>query len=394
MFIKENSFMNRKKIAIVHNSMYMGGSQRVLLNLLNELDYNLVEVDLFLLAKDDDLLNLIPKEVSVSFCKNYCNLEYLKKTIHSKNVFKVLICFIYIVLEKILPESCFLHYAIHRMDLKSKETYDVICNYQGGLFLTLIVSLFQLKGKKRFAWIHGDIKKQVPECLLKKNDKIFCVSKGIKKIFESNYPNCVNKTDVLYNLLDIKGIDRKSDNNVDCFDFQHISLVSVGRISPEKGFQMIPKIAQLLLNDGYSFNWYLLGDGILKEDIISECKKLNISNSVHCLGQTDNPYPYIKNCTIYVQPSYTEGFCTATNEAKYLCKPVVVTNVSGMDEQFTNNENGIIVSETTPEAIYIGIKYLIDNPDIRNKFSESLKTSEFSNDELLHDFYQHCEITI
>lgn len=107
---------------------------------------------------------------------------------------------------------------------------------------------------------------------------------------------------------------------------QKISIMTVGRLVSVKGQQMIPYTVRLLLNAGHDIHWYLVGDGLLRETVEEEIKKHDVADRVHLLGTQMNPYPYIKNCDIYVQPSFSEGYCTTTMEAKILHKPIVTTD--------------------------------------------------------------------
>ena len=109
------------------------------------------------------------------------------------------------------------------------------------------------------------------------------------------------------------------------------------------------------------------------------------------MGTKENPYPYIKNCDIYVQPSFTEGYCTTTMEAKILCKPIVTTDAPGMREQFVSGENGLIVNAMTPEALAQGIKTLLDHPEIMEKFRNALKKESYDTTKELQKLYDLIE---
>ena len=142
---------------------------------------------------------------------------------------------------------------------------------------------------------------------------------------------------------------------------------------------MIPKTCRILLDMGHEFYWYLVGDGPLRTKIEQEICKYRVSDRVFLLGTKENPYPYIKNCDIYVQTSFSEGYCTTTMEAKILHKPVVTTNAPGMREQFVSGENGLIVDAMTPEALANGIASLLDHPALCEKIIKNLKQNPFDN---------------
>ena len=154
---------------------------------------------------------------------------------------------------------------------------------------------------------------------------------------------------------------------------------------------MIPKTARILLDAGYNIHWYLVGDGELREEIEEAIQKYNVQSHVILLGSKMNPYPYIKNCDIYVQPSFSEGYCTTTVEAKILCKPIVTTDAPGMREQFINGENGLIVDSMTPEALAKGIKMLLAHPEVMEKFQDALKKESYDNSKELRKLYDFME---
>ncbi|MEH7226818.1 glycosyltransferase, partial [Bacillus sp. JJ1566] len=97
------------------------------------------------------------------------------------------------------------------------------------------------------------------------------------------------------------------------------------------------------------------------------------------LGTDPNPYPYINQCDIYVQPSRHEGFCITLAEAKCLRKPIVSTNFTGAKEQINNRIDGLIV-DVSENGIYEGLLELIKNNDLRRTFSQNLSKADFKND--------------
>ena len=130
--------------------------------------------------------------------------------------------------------------------------------------------------------------------------------------------------------------------------------------------------------DGYRFVWILIGDGPLREELAGLIRQKGVEKELLLLGRRENPYPYIKNCLIYVQPSLMEGFCISTLEAKLFRKPVVTTNVPGMKEQFEDGINGIIVNAGDNEALTKAVERLLADPEARRALEEA--TDLFSVD--------------
>lgn len=203
-------------------------------------------------------------------------------------------------------------------------------------------------------------------------DHLFCVSETTKTEFCKQFPGTAEKASVFYNLLDAQEIIEKAREPVS-LSMKPTALVTVGRISKPKGQILIPETVRLLLDAGYSVYWYLVGDGEMRGQVESEIKKYGVGDHVILLGTQTNPYPYIQNCDIYVQPSFSEGYCTTTMEAKILHKPIVTTDAPGMREQFVSGENGIIIRAMTSESLFDGIKQLLDTPDLAKHFSDNLR---------------------
>ena len=225
--------------------------------------------------------------------------------------------------------------------------------------------------------------------LVKYYSHIFCVSNSIKIHVEEYCKIKCHHASVIHNLLNIDEILAKAQNEITPLAQRYI--LTVGRLSPEKGQQMIPETTRMLVDAGYDIHWYLVGDGPLREEVEREIEKHGVSDRVILMGTQSNPYPYIKNCDIYVQPSFSEGYCTTTMEAKILQKPIVTTDAPGMREQFVSGVNGLIVDAMTPEALFDGIKTLIDHPEMREKFVENLKNEGYDNSKELQKLYDFIE---
>ncbi|MPN33798.1 N-acetylgalactosamine-N,N'-diacetylbacillosaminyl-diphospho-undecaprenol 4-alpha-N-acetylgalactosaminyltransferase [bioreactor metagenome] len=198
---------------------------------------------------------------------------------------------------------------------------------------------------------------------------------------------------MFYNILDIKKITDKSSERIDENDLfidNTINIVTVGRISGEKGYDRIPDVMKQLVDNNYKIKWIIIGDGPDRERIENLIKEHNVENNVVLLGTRENPYPYMRACDIYVQPSYTEGYCTTTYEAKILHKPVVTTDVPGMREQFESGKNGLI-AESSVDGLYDGIKKLIDEPELREKFIHNLENESMDNSGEIEKLYKFIE---
>ena len=171
------------------------------------------------------------------------------------------------------------------------------------------------------------------------------------------FPRLNSKTEVFYNITNPNEIKKMADAyplELRTCEMQ-VVLVTVGRISEEKGQTVIPQATRLLLEKGYNIIWYLVGTGPIEIEIEEKIKQHDVANNVVLCGRKDNPYPYIKNCDIYVQTSKTEGWGLTVSEAKILNKPIVTTDAGVMREQIENGINGIITkNDSERKCAYAG----------------------------------------
>lgn len=395
--MKTNS--NKYKIAFVSDTLIVGGVEKALIELLCKFDYDKYDVSLWLKNSDGEWVSKVDEHVDIkiwgisdtrSLLKN--QIKYFKFFSFLKGCYNRLLCrknAEYYDLNEL--------YSVKALP-KIKEKYDCVIAYKAISPETVANVIYRFNADKKVLWVHGR-NALVPKnnkCfdnIYKKFDKIYCVSKDTMQSFSSDFPKSSIKTDLFYNLVNSDEIIEKAEEHIKeldyCTDFT--SLVTVGRLAPVKGQMLIPKTARMLLDSGYKIKWYLIGDGPLREELEKEIEKYNVKENVILLGTKDNPYPYMKACDIYVQTSYSEGYCTTTCEAKILHKPIVTTNAPGMSEQFKNGENGIIVSDSTSESLYDGIKTLLEQPELSELFTENLKKEKYDASKEMQKLYDFIE---
>lgn len=250
---------------------------------------------------------------------------------------------------------------------------------------------------KRVAFVHADATKgkraaRVNDWLLRRMDKVYAVSEKAKELFLKVHPKCEKTADVLHNVALPEDILAKAEMPVDDWKQDDVvSLCTVGRLAAEKGQQMVPQIAAGLRAAGHRFRWYLVGDGAMRSQLEQEIASLGLEDCVLLMGSKPNPYPYMKKCDIYVQPSVTEAYCTTIVEAQILCKPIVVTDVPGVREQISHGKDGLIVNCATPEALTAEIKKLFDEPKMREAFWQALKQNLRDYTAELQKLYDYIE---
>jgi glycosyltransferase involved in cell wall biosynthesis len=190
--------------------------------------------------------------------------------------------------------------------------------------------------------------------------KIFVVSVAAKQIFDNVFPQFKNKTEVRYNIVPKEQIRQLADEgNTFPDDFHGKRILTVGRISKEKGQRMALGALKILINKGYDVRWYFVGDGFDLEFYRQFAVESGLADYSIFLGLQTNPYGYMRDCDIYVQPSLHEGFCITLAEALCFNHPIVCTQFTGAVEQLKDRNSSIVV-DISPEALAEGVeKFLI-----------------------------------
>lgn len=377
------------KILFVYPTMMMGGSTTSLLSILNNIDYNKYSVDLALIYHKGEYFHDIPSQVNllppiykyqnkiIRNLRRYTSFKYVQAKIKSK------------ILMKKHDYWYGLRY-FENNDVNFERDidgeYDAAVGFIEGW--SNIYILNHVKAIKKIGWIHVDyiksgIHAELDYATFGKLDKIIVVSQECLKAFNKCFPNYQNKTMIIENILSNESIRKLSDEDIDDFKLNKamINFVTVCRIDfRSKGLDRIIHIlstykSETLLN---RFCWYIIGDGpdfnVLREMVMSN----KLQDKVILLGQKTNPFPYIKNMDMFLLPSHYEGKPMAVTEAMMLGVPPFVTNYSSAKEQIKNEYDGIIV-ENNDQAIYQGLRIVLEHPEIIYKLKTNLHIQDYSN---------------
>lgn len=269
--------------------------------------------------------------------------------------------------------------------------YDLAVDYNGQQQLYFLID--SVKAKKKVTFFHSDYAKWpyyfcMDKKYMPKADVIFTISEKCVDSLKVFFPDSVSKIRLFENISSVAAIQRMSDKKViDILDIAFFKIISVGHLCEMKGTDKAIKAARILKNKGISFRWYFIGqnqNAALYQKMVNTNQ---LENEIVFMGLKSNPYPYIKQADLVVHPSLFEGKSIALDEAKILCKPIVVTNFSTVSDQFTNKVNASIC-EMNPEAIAEKIIELYYNEKLRNQYESYLKTHCTSNESEIEKLYQ------
>lgn len=350
-----------KKILIMIDNLNGGGAEKVLVDILNNINYMKYNIDLFLIRKEGVYLNNVNKNVNIRYFldKKESKLKYFFKNK------------LYILTRK-FPQL---------INLVIREKYDISIAFLEGESTKFLS--YKKNNKKKIAWVHTNLDlhktfpKELEEYYYSKYNNIICVSKDVKKVFDNRYPIFKERTEVIYNLIDKQEIINKSNlMKINLKNKSEINVIAVGRLVKEKGFDLLLKAHKILINEKVLHNIYILGEGPERKNLEEQIKKYSLENSFFLLGFKENPYSFIKEADIFIMPSRYEGYPIALMESIVLGKPIISTNSTGTKELLENGKYGVLVNTNSTEELVIELKSMILNKERREFFSK--KTLERS----------------
>lgn len=355
-----------KKVLFLIHDLGQGGAEKVLVNLVNNMDREEYEITVYSLFDVGE------------------NKQYLAPHIKYQYAFKKMFRGNSHIFKLFSPQ------ALHKKFIKDK--YDIEISYLEGP-CARIISGCPHKETKLLSWIHIQQdtssaiasfrnQKEAEYCYNKFN-QIICVSQDVKKHF-LNALDIHVPVDVLYNTNETDQIKEKSQEDVTevLFDQKKIKLVGVGKLLKSKGFDKLISITKRLIDDGLPVHLYILGSGPDENELKKLIASYHLEEDVDLLGYQLNPYKYVAKADLFVCASHAEGFSTAATEALILGIPVVTTPVAGMEEMLgSNNEYGII-TQMSEDSLYKNIKNLIEHKDNLNhyKMQASMRGEFFSKE--------------
>ena len=390
----------KPRILIAIHYMHLGGAEISLIGLLQALDPNKVDIDLFVYSHEGDLMKLIPeyvnllpenktwsmfekslKEVFLSgefkmgFARlrnKYLSKAYMKQPNH--NPLGADCSYLGFEVSKILP------------DINSSVTYDLAIS-----FLTPHnFVLDHVKAHKKICWIHTDYTRvgvvaELEKSVWEQYDYIASISPEVTKTFLQVFPSCKGKIIEIENILSSTFVRQRAEEFETTDNRQQttvINLLSIGRFSEAKNYDNVPDICkrtlELLKDKNIDIRWYIIGFGSDENLIRQKIAEAGMQEHIIILGKKSNPYPYIKACDVYVQPSRYEGKSVTVREAQMLCKPVVVTNYPTASSQIQDGIDGVIVPMDN-EGCAKGLAEFILDETKQSQIVEYLKTHDYGN---------------
>ncbi|KMQ68252.1 glycosyl transferase family 1 [Chryseobacterium sp. FH2] len=362
--------MDNKKIKVLfrHRSMEMGGVEKVILSMLNNLNREKFEMTICLNMNQGELRDEIPKHV---------RKEYLtdgKEDLSKNSIIQKL----QLVKRKLRLNEAEKNPKI--ADEILQEEYDVEIASTYADFAPVLNS--SNKNSKKIGWFHSDItvpkfKPLIPAVLkhIPQFDYFIFGSQQTKDILIKTYPDLkLPENQVILNAIPIDELKQKAQEFKPGFPQKPV-FVSVARLHTRKGFHKLMDAHAKLLKDGFDHHIVVIGDGEERENLKKQAEKLGVSNSFEFLGSLMNPYPYIKNADFYILPSESEGWPLVIADTLILQKPIIATSVGGVPEMINHEENGYLINYEVDE-MYDAMKRFLTEPKLVSNINKNLENIE------------------
>ncbi|CAA7194383.1 glycosyltransferase [Chryseobacterium potabilaquae] len=375
---------NTKKIKILfrHRSMEMGGVEKVLLSILNNINPNIFDMTVCLTLNQGELRNEFPSHVKKiyltdgkeNFSKNSIlrKIQLISRRIKLKRLDKNRH-----IIDKIINDTFDIEIGMDYRD------YDAVLNSTN-------------KNSKKIGWSHSEInvpklKPLVPYILnsFPKFDHIIYCSVRIKEMMHHYHPELKYPPEsIIINAIPIEEIKKKAGEKIDAFPSVP-TFVSIGRLHTRKGFHKLIDAHTQLMKEGLIHHIIILGDGEERENLQSQIRSNGVENSFILAGNKMNPYPYIKNADYFILPSESEAWPLVIAEALILQKPIIATNVGDIGMMIKDRETGYLINYDTTE-MYHAMKEFISNQELTTHIREKLKNieSQFDNKKIFDEIEQ------
>ncbi|WP_290069802.1 glycosyltransferase [Muribaculum intestinale] len=390
----------KPRIIILMHYLELGGAEMSLIGLLNALDPAKVDVDLFIYCHRGPLMKFIPKWVNLlpentAYAVIESPIAVALKRGHLGVVAGRLMA-------KLKCQQFRRHYPAKGDDaaiLQYVADYVAPClprinpNVEYDLCISYLtphnIGRDKVRAKKRLAWIHTDystvdidVVRELP--VWGAYDHIASISHDVTSSFLNAFPSLSDRIIEIENILSADFVHSRAERSVELPGT--VRLLSIGRFCTAKNYDNVPDICRRLRLQGVDAKWYIIGFGGSEELIRQRIAEAGMEEHVILLGKKDNPYPYIKACDIYVQPSRYEGKSITVREAQILCKPVVVTNYPTASSQIKNGVDGVIVPLDN-EGCARGLADFIADTALQQRIVDYLRIHDYANTSEVEKIY-------
>ena len=374
-----------KKVLFVIYALGYGGAERALVNLLNELPEDRYQVDLLLFQRKGDFLKQVPDWVNVldtpiAMDRLYGPMKQAGRYLLPKLLGKVLSCAARRT-KKAQNAWRWKHFFRRRIP-RLPGHYDAAVAFSGSEIQYFIAD--HVDADRRIVFVHNDYRTakysaEDDEPYFARMDEIVSISEKCVDVLREIFPQYKERMSCLENITSSAVVRaRAGEFTPPEYAQDRVNILSVGRLWPQKGFDMAVDAAAILKERGVKFRWYVVGEGSLRQELQSRIDAKGLTEDFLLLGVRSNPYPYMRCCDVLVQSSRYEGKSVVLDEAKMLCKPIVATAYPTVADQVADGREGIVIP-MTPEGIADGVCRMLEDAGLRAEMVEYLHNHEYGN---------------
>jgi len=383
-----------KKILFVIHALEYGGAERSLVNLLNELPQDKYAVDLLLFQRKGDFLVQLPPWVHVLDTPGA--ISGLYAPVSGAGKYR---------LTKLVGTACarvvrrtrksrsawrWRHFYRRKIDMLPGH-YDVAVAFTGSEILYFVTD--RVQADRKMVFIHNDYRtagysaKDDAPCLAKM-DAIISISQQCVQVLREVFPELQERMHYLENITSSAVVRARAEAFVpEKYEKGPHCILSVGRLWPQKGFDLAVDAAAILKKKGLDFRWYIVGEGSLREELQKQIDALGLTEVFFLLGTRENPYPYMKHCDVLVQSSRYEGKSVVLDEVKMLCKPIVATAYPTVADQVIDGCEGI-VTDMSADGVAGGVLRMLQDTALRERITAYLADHEYGNQSEVNKYMQ------
>ena len=366
---------------VIHQ-LNIGGAQKAAISALNAIDYSQNDVTVYVRKKRLDLLPRINSHLSRIIINEDNTRYYLKPYALWLQLWQ----WVYRLLGK--DETPIWHrirnfIATSQMEYEKKHyfsdgvQYDVAISYLQGFHAMFVAKYIDARRKVMFYHGSTDSLHDIHEAIMGDFSGIYCVTPGAMKELQGFYPQFASRMRYLENVVPYKEIREMAVESAISRKDGCLVLCSCGRLSHEKGFDIAVDAASHLKEMDVDFIWYFVGDGPEKENLKAKVQSLELDKHIVFTGMQLNPYPYIRVCDIYVQPSREEAQGLTIIEAQILLRPVVSTCTIGGMALIDDGRTGALADINGP-ALAEAIERLAKDESARKGISDALRGIDYA----------------
>ena len=390
----------KKKVLFIIGTLQSGGVSKSIVNLLNAFDRTRYDVHLLVFTMQGDVFSrYLPDGVTLHVNKDIAalheNLSGVKKLLGRGRILLAIGSLVRMALSKV-NKSWAGRWMAYLMPAFTEETFDLIVDYGGQQAMYYMVN--KLNGRKKVSFFHNDYSKwpyyySADKIYYAYADRIYTISDTCVQALKNYFPQYTEKIMMMENISSPELIHRQAEEPLPiALPKGRMVIATLGHLCRRKGWDFAIEAARIMKDSGVSFVWLQIGK-VIENDLVEKIKEYGLDDCFVFTGIQSNPYPFLNACDIYVHPSRFEGKSIALDEAKILCKPIVVTRFSTVNDQFEDDVNAVICDmdgvslahaimdlchDTTRQKRYCSwlAEHIKDNSDEVNKLYEVLESDK------------------